>query len=111
MKKLQVVVTTDSQYAVSDWEVESWYKEQLKHGGTAYVATSLMLNELRVGVRLGELEPFSFEFEGETINCLETGELNNWPNGLGDHVIIQMDVLLEGISREQARTNQYQQAG
>lgn len=110
MQKLQVVITKDSQYALSDWAVEEWYQSLLKQGGVAYVATSVMLNELRIGVRLGEIEPFSFEFGGETVYCLPNGELDKWPNGLGDHVIIQMDVLMTGVSREQARTEQYKTA-
>lgn len=107
MKKLQVVVTKDSKYALSDWDVEKWFQELLVSGDVAYVASANMLNEVRLGVRLGEIEPCSFEFEGQTINILPTGELDHWPNGLGDHVMIQMDAMIFGISREEARAIQY----
>lgn len=106
MKNINIVITEDNAFAVSDWNVGKWY-ESLASGTTVQVATSVMLNELRIGVRLGEIEPFTFEFDGEVINCLPSGELDKWPNGLGDHVIIQMDVLLQGITREKAKENQY----
>ncbi|AWK84638.1 hypothetical protein [Photobacterium damselae] len=106
LKRLQVIITSDSQYAISDFDVENWYQALLlESSNVAHVATGLMLNELRIGVRLCELEPFSFEFRGETVNCLKNGELDKWPNGLFDHAIVQMDVLMQGITREQARKN------
>ena len=110
MKKLNVIISKKSEHAISDWDVLDWYKEALNGDeNTVYVATSIMLNELRVGVRLGEIEPFSFDYEGETVNCLKDGQLDKWPNGLGDHLIIQMDSLLKCISRDEARNNYHKE--
>lgn len=104
MKKLNVIISKKSEHAISDWDVLDWYKEALNGDeNTVYVATSNMFNELRVGVRLGEIEPFSFDYEGETINCSEDGRLDNWPNGFCDHLKIQMHSLMKGITREEAR--------
>ena len=104
MKKLNVIISKKSEHAISDWDVLDWYKEALNGDkSTVYVATSIMFNELRVGVRLGEIEPFSFEYGGETINCLEDGRLDNWPKGFCDHLKIQMYSLMKGGSREEAR--------
>ncbi|MEZ8198471.1 hypothetical protein [Vibrio splendidus] len=108
MKKLNVIISKKSEHALSDWDVLGWYENILNcEETTVFVATSIMLNELRVGVRLGEIEPFSFEFEGHTVKCLDDGRLDNWPNGLGDHLVIQMESLLKRISRKEARNNFY----
>lgn len=60
-----------------------------------------MLNELRVGVRLGEIEVFSFEFEGKVINAQPDGKLDDWPEGLFDHMAKQVYSLMTGRTREE----------
>ncbi len=108
MKKLNVVITADDKHAVSDWNAKGWC-ESLKDGDTAYVASTTMFGELRVGVRLGHIAPFSFEFDGKTIEVGTKGELNStgseqydpWLDGLFDHQTIQVKMLMSGKSREE----------
>ncbi len=104
MKTLKVILTRDASHAISDWDVEKWYQELLSSDkDTAYVATSIMLSVIRVGVRLKEVKPFTFEYEGKVVTCLEDGQLDQWHNGLFDQELIQLDCLFQGISREESR--------
>ena len=109
MKKITAILTKKDEHSVSDWNLDAWYQGVLAGDGTVYFSNILMLNELRLGVRLGEIEPFSFEFEGNTINIYYTGELSKWYNGLGDHNIIQMEAMTENISRDQAKKQCYEE--
>ncbi|HHZ69181.1 MAG TPA: hypothetical protein EYN67_01185 [Flavobacteriales bacterium] len=102
MKKINVIISNDNKYAVTDWNAREWYLS-LNDGDTATVATGTMLNELRVGVRSEEIEQFSFEFKGQTINCGESGQLSDWPIGLFDHLMIQMYSLMKGIPYGEAK--------
>jgi len=102
MKKIHVVISKDNKHAVSDWEARNWYQNLLNSGETAYVASSIMLNELRVGVRLKEIEPFSFEYEGGTYSIGEDAKLSpDWPKGFMDHQAIQMLTIMTGKTREE----------
>jgi hypothetical protein len=97
MKKIQVLVSNADAYAISDYNVEAWYKDLIEFGSTAIVATSLMFNQLRVGVRLKEVEPFEFEFEGKTYSVGERGQLlPSWPDNFYHHLADQMYVLMKG---------------
>lgn len=101
-KKINVVITKDDADAVSDWSLESWYKN-LKDGDTARLSSILMFNEIRVGVSRGEVEPFTFTYDGEELSVDSNGEVQpRWPDGFGDHLIIQMDMLLLKIDRTEA---------
>jgi len=107
MKKINVLFSKDNNHAVTDCNAASWYQTLLacsNEGGvqTAVMATGTMLNELRIGVRLKEIEPFEFQYEGQTIKCGEQGQLDSWPLGLFDELSSQMYVLMSGCTREEA---------
>ncbi|MEZ9700760.1 hypothetical protein AB4455_12265 [Vibrio sp. 10N.261.46.E12] len=100
-KKITVVISEDNAHAVSDWNVIDWY-QSLKNGDTAYVATSLMFNELRIGVDRNEIAPFSFEFRGKTIHIGDNGEVVErvWPDGMFDQLSVQVKMLMSRKPRE-----------
>lgn len=100
-KKITVVISEDNAHAVSDWNVIDWY-QSLNDGDTAYVATSLMFNELRIGVARHEIEPFSLVFRGETIHIGDNGEVVErvWPDGMFDQVSVQVKMLMSRKPRE-----------
>ncbi len=104
MKKINVIISSDNKHAVSDSNAHDWYKS-LKDGDNAYVATSIMFNELRIGVTRKEIAPFSFSFRGKILNVGENGELVSdtrcWPNGFFDEQSIQVRMLMNGKDREQ----------
>jgi len=103
MKKINVVITDSSADAVADVKVREWYENILLTGGLASVATSTMFNELRVGVKLGEIEPFHFIYQGKRYNVGSDGKVNpTWPKGFVDYQSIQMLSLMSGYSRHDA---------
>ena len=102
MIKINVVISKDDTHAVTDWNARQWYLD-IKDGSDVFVSTSLMLNELRLGVRNKEVEPFDFIFNGKVICCNDKGELNDWPVGFMDHQGIQIKALMKGISYEQSK--------
>lgn len=102
MIKIKVVISNDDKHAVTDWNSRKWYLS-LKDNDTAFVATSTMFNELRLGVRNKEIEPFNFKFNDEVISCGDKGQLDSWPNGFMDHQAIQIKALMKGISYEQSK--------
>jgi len=102
LKNITVIVSKDNKYAVSDWNARDWYLS-LKDGDTATVASSIMLNELRLGVRSGEIAPFSFDFDGKKVSCGDKGQLDEWPTGFMDHLGIQMIALMKGITYDNAK--------
>jgi len=93
MKQIEVVISQDSAHAVSDWCANEWYKEILKTGETAFVATIVMFNELRVGVRLGEIAPFSFSYEGKQISVNSDAKVSD---SFMEHMAEQMFVIMTG---------------
>jgi hypothetical protein len=102
-KAVKVVISKLAKDAVSEWGSREWYQEILKTGDTARVATSSQLGELRVGVRLGEIEPFSFTYEDNEFNVGENGALEPyWPCGFMDNQAKQIYVLISGMTRDQA---------
>lgn len=103
MKKINVVISNDNKHAVTDWNARDWYLA-LKDGDTAFVSTGIMLNELRVGVRSKEIEPFEFIFNDKAIKCGEKGQLDDWPIGFMDHQGIQIKALMKGISYDQSKS-------
>ena len=102
MKKIRVIISNGNEHAVTDWNARDWYLA-LKDNDNAFVATSAMLNQLRLGVRLGEIEPFSFLFYDETINCGSKGELDKWPCGFMDHLGISVKALMKCITHDQSK--------
>ena len=102
MKTITVIISKEDKDAITDWNVKAWYDNLLQTGDTAVVATPGMLNALRVGVRLGEISPFSFDFEGETIHVAGDARLSNWPSGFMDHQAKDMFTIMTGKSREEA---------
>lgn len=102
MKKLKVVISSDNKHAVTDFNARSWYLS-LNDNDTAFVATLTMLNELRLGVRNKEVEPFKFTFNDEVVSCGEKGQLDKWLCGFMDHQGIQIKALMKGISYEQSK--------
>jgi hypothetical protein len=102
MKKINVSISNKDEHAVTDWNARQWYLS-LKDGDTAIVATAIMFNELRVGVKNKEIEPFSFEFRGKTINCEENGQISEWSIDFFDHLMIQMYSLIKGIPYDESK--------
>jgi hypothetical protein len=102
MKKINVVISNINKHAVTDWNARAWYLS-LNDGDTAYVATSTMLNELRLGVRNKELETFTFHFNDDVVSCGEKGHLDKWPCDFMDHQAIHVKALMKGISYEQSK--------
>lgn len=102
MKKIKVIISNDNKHAVTDWNARDWYLS-LSDGDTAFVATGIMFNELRLGVRLNEVEPFEFEFEGQVITCSDKGQLSEWPIRFMDQQGIQIKALMKNISYDQSR--------
>ncbi len=96
MKKLKVVFTKDSTHAISDYAVRQWYLNLLESGGTAYISTLSMFNELRQGVVLKEIEPFDVEFEGEQISVCSKGKMHPHVEGFFDHQARQMYTIMTG---------------
>ncbi len=102
MKKINVVISNDNNHAVTDCNARDWYLS-LNDGDTAFVSTGIMLNELRLGVRSKEVEPFEFTFDDNVIHCGDTGQLDDWPCGFMDHQAIQIKAMMKGISYDQSK--------
>tara|TARA_R110001583_G_scaffold52147_4_gene162177 strand:- start:763 stop:1104 length:342 start_codon:yes stop_codon:yes gene_type:complete len=101
VKKIHVLYSDEQQYAVADSKVKDWYAKILakckdSDNVIVHVATAIQLNELRVGVRLGELECFDIEFNGKTIRCGVNGKLDEWPINFFDQMSIQIRTLMKG---------------
>ena len=105
VKQVQVSISDDNRHAVSDWQVQNWYRNLITSQiPVANVATMNMFNELRVGVRLGEILPFSFMFEGQEYQIGNKGELKpDWPLNFFDQQAAHLNSLISGCSREAAR--------
>lgn len=102
MKNIKVVISTDNEHAVSDWSVTSWC-EGLQEGDTAYVATSRMLDEVRIGISRQEIAPVNFDFEGFNLSIGSKGEIKEgWPSNFFDHQAIQLKQLMTGKDKESA---------
>jgi predicted ATPase len=102
MKKINVIISEESEHAIADCKVYAWYKDLLNSAGdsTVHVASGVQINQVRLGVRLGEVEPFAFEFKGQTIQVNDQGQFSDWPLGLYDEQLIQMNSLMRGMSYE-----------
>lgn len=105
VKQVTVTISDDNRHAVTDMQVLNWYRNLItEKKPVANVATMNMFNELRVGVRLGEIQPFSFMFEGQEYKIGSNGELKpNWPLNFFDQQAAQLNSLMSGCSREEAR--------
>ncbi|MEP8041590.1 hypothetical protein ABJY94_18350 [Vibrio parahaemolyticus] len=103
MKKIHVVISESDDDAISDANTHNWYMG-LSDGDTARVATAQMFSELRVAARLKEIELFSFSYKGKDYHIDEQGHiLPCWPENLFGDLVWHMDVVMEGISREEAK--------
>ncbi len=112
MQHVKVVISKDSVHAVSDWDVRAWYLNILETGGTAYVATYIMFNELRVGVRLGEIAPFTFAYDNKEISVGVDAKLSECPEGFMGHLKDQMFVIMTGRTMSSlGPVNAYHKAG
>lgn len=104
-KKINVVISFDDKHAISDFNVKQWYKS-LKDGDTAHVGTHVQFGELRAGVYLGEIAPFTFELEGQSLTILDNGMLKEeWPENLFGHLIVQMDLIMSNLSPVRSNPN------
>lgn len=102
MKKINVIISEENKHAMADCNVYAWYKDLLKtpEEVTVYVASGVQINQIRLGVRLGEVELFDFEFKGQTIKVDKQGQLSSWPLDLYDELLIQMNSLMKCIPYE-----------
>lgn len=93
-------MSKESCHAVSDYQVKAWYESLLSEPSvdTAIIATNVQLNELRIGVKLKQIEPFEIQFNDITITCNSNGTLNNWPKGFFDIEDNQLDILTNNLS-------------
>jgi hypothetical protein len=95
MKKINVVHSSLNEHAIADANLQTWYAE-IEDGDTVHFATSLQLNELRIGVRFNEVEPFSFSYNGSDIHVGKKGDLSDWPKGFAEHQKDQVFALIKG---------------
>tara|TARA_B100000700_G_scaffold311500_1_gene393393 strand:- start:22128 stop:22781 length:654 start_codon:yes stop_codon:yes gene_type:complete len=104
MKALTVVISDNNEKAVSEWNVRDWYLS-LNDGDTAFVATPTMLSALQLGVRLKELETFTFTFHGQDITCGENGDLDQWPVGFMDQQAVYLKALIKGSTYDDEKAS------
>jgi hypothetical protein len=102
VKTLHVVISEENEHAVTDTNARAWYLA-LKDNDVAYVATSAMFGQIRLGVRLGEVKPFSTNINGEVVHCGNNGQLDSWPIGFMDEQAISIKALMKGIPYEQSK--------
>lgn len=99
MKQFNVIYSTEQQHAVADAKVIDWYADLLHAADEGnvvdvHVATNTQLNELRIGVKFGEIAPFDIIFNDDTISCDEKGNMDDWPDGFFNEVDIQLNFLI-----------------
>lgn len=86
MKKIKVIVCKNDTYSVSDLLIDDWYAEILaiiSFGfDTIKIATGTMLDRLRLGHKMGELQIECVEFDGQQIEVDINGKLKSWPEGI-----------------------------
>ncbi|MFM2668495.1 hypothetical protein AAFX24_27525 [Vibrio mediterranei] len=103
MKCVSVVISHQDSDAVSDFAVADWYKRMLCSNEVVRVASIVMFNELRVGVMLREISPFSFEFEEQVFNVNRRGHVEPfWPAGFLNQQSFQTYALMAGCDRRTA---------
>jgi len=100
MKKFRVVISNSQIDCVPDSKVAEWHSDLLLGNYTytkrVYVANVVQFNELRVGVRLGEIAPFTVDFYGVELTCNDKGVMSQWPEGFFDEMKDQMNILHKG---------------
>jgi len=95
MKDIILCISTDPDDCIPDSELRTWYDSMLSSNEShVFVANDCQFTELRIGVMLGEIAPWSFKFEGETIECGKDGRLNNWPRGMFTLMDRQLQMLM-----------------
>jgi hypothetical protein len=100
MKKITVTISDDDLYAVSDRNVRRWFDRFMKSDSNEIIiATGMQLNELRIGVKQGVINPFTLEFKGETLTVNQNGCLSSWPKGFMDQQDEQLETLLSRRTR------------
>jgi hypothetical protein len=101
MKNIKVFHSTLDEHAVSDTNCNDWY-HRIKDNDTVYFATAIQLNELRIGVMLKEIKPFSIMFNDINIHIGSDGKLSDWPDDFGDHLMKQMFILIRKAKTKKA---------
>jgi hypothetical protein len=80
--------------------VLEWYQHilgsDLPFRKTIYVANYVQFNQLRVGVKLGEIAPFTVDFKGLELTCDKRGHMSEYPEGFFDEMVGQLNILYKG---------------
>lgn len=91
---LNLIITSDNKYAVSDYNVYDWLQNIIDNQvKDVYCATNAQFNAIRIAVKAELIEPFSFVFNNDTIQILSTGKLDCFPSGLFDTSLHQLVLL------------------
>ena len=100
MKIIRVVISDEQRHCIPDSKVLEWYQHILDSDlpflKTVYVANSVQLNQLRVGVKLGEISPFIVYFNGLKLTCNDRGVMSEYPKGFFDQMVDQLNILYRG---------------
>lgn len=95
MKEIHLCLSTVHEDCIADSDIRDWYQSVLESSSIhVFVANAVQFNELRIGVKFGEIEPWSFMFEGTKVICNKEGILNVWPKGMFDVGDQQLSLLL-----------------
>ncbi len=95
MKTINLIMSDDNNDAVADRNVGDWYDEFISSSKTTIgIATDTQFNAIRIGVVAKEIAPFSFDFNGKEVFVDEDAALSEWPEGMFDQTIKQMQVLI-----------------
>ncbi|EGQ9284614.1 hypothetical protein F7U66_01905 [Vibrio parahaemolyticus] len=101
MKTIKVVISKEAKDAISDFELVDWYSNILlaeEEELEVKVATYLMFCQLRAGVRLKQIAPFNFEYEGKEYQVAEKDAkvYPEWPTGFFDQQASLMFTVMTG---------------
>tara|TARA_Y100001956_G_C4061953_1_gene159833 strand:- start:177 stop:518 length:342 start_codon:yes stop_codon:yes gene_type:complete len=91
---LNLIISADNKHAVTDYKVYDWLQNILDNPKKdVYCATSAQFNAIRLAVKAGLIQPFSFMFNNNKVQILSTGKLDHHPKGLFDVSLQQLALL------------------
>lgn len=91
---LNLIISADNKHAVSDYNVYEWLQNILNNPEKdVYCATKAQFDAIRLAVKAGLIQPFSFMFNNNKVQILSTGKLDHHPKGLFDVSLQQLALL------------------
>ncbi len=81
----KLIISNKDEHACADLRVKAWTHEVMQKP-IIYVATKSQFLQIQLLVKYGDLEPITFEFDGQDITINRHGQLSNWPDGLFNQV-------------------------